>query len=632
MSDNKKLGQIDSNDNVTKNTSINDFNIHPLLYKEGLWMYFDSIKDKFFNDRTKVKTLLYILSQKNEIEFEYSESLKYLYNQYISQFDNNKYDESSLNKSINTIISNLKDESELYSKHTIDILDNIIKPLEGFVMNQCEIFYELIDLMKGYDKEFKITNQKVIQKMNNFHQGEKSVEAAMNKLEMIKNKIYSPNENEKNNQEDENEDNNEYFEKYSEIVKNNVEGTKILQNEYIELIKKANEERDNYIKLCNNIYDKVQKLDEDFLKMMKKELKLLVDKDNFFIENKQKIINLSAQSITEINIENDINNFINSKMTKFPLPPLFEYVEYSPDIILRNRKGETEIVQHQISINIINKLKQIFKNEKTKNELEEENINFINDTVYDIWEGNDYNMKKLEILFKEHKYRIHFLNRLNQYRIEGIFILKNQSFQNFCMVLSPLLNDSIKDEDYECIKLIMILSQTFYLEGEKKIMLQSGITLNEIWQNKKFWIGIIDYAIHEEINISKGYTIFLEEGGKEREKRVESAVISNLITFFFNMKLFGYPDEDSKVVINEYISKYNIDSNLIYSTNVSIKEIKNDIISNSIDNIIINDLTNDKSNTNSSIKRENTIDSKDDEKSSDLGSNHTSKDNSESIK
>ena len=40
----------------------------------------------------------------------------------------------------------------------------------------------------------------------------------------------------------------------------------------------------------------------------------------------------------------------------------------------------------------------------------------------------------------------------------------------------------------------------------------------------------------------------------------------------------------------------------------------------------------DKSNTNSSIKRENTIDSKDDEKSSDLGSNHTSKDNSESIK
>ncbi len=76
----------------------------------------------------------------------------------------------------------------------------------------------------------------------------------------------------------------------------------------------------------------------------------------------------------------------------------------------------------------------------------------------------------MDSLFKEHTYKIRFLRMLNQYRVEGIFILKNISFQNFCMALSTLLDCAILEEDFECIKLCMILSQTFYLQGEKNTL------------------------------------------------------------------------------------------------------------------------------------------------------------------
>lgn len=618
---------------ISNKINDNDKNTSKESYKNGLWMYFDSIKDKFFFDRTKAKSLLYIISQKNDLEYEYSESLKYLYNQFISQFDhispsmNKVYNENSLNITINALISSLKDESELYYNHSKYVLENIIKPMEGFIMNQCELGYELIDLMNSYEKEFKIVNQQLEKKQNNFHHGGKSLELAMNKLELIKNKLKSRNDEEENFNEylfklDEEGNDEEVVEKLTEMVRNNSNMAKQLQIEYEEYIQKANGEREKYIKLSEHLYDKIQNLDEEYMSMMKTQLKCLIDKQINLIESiKNSKVNM-LQYTDKINIENDINLFINSKLTKFYPPKPFEYVQYSPDIFLRCRKGYNDSIQNEISLKIIEDLKKLFKRERrTANIVEEENINFINETVNDIWDGNNYNKNKLENLLKEHIYRLRFLRMLNQYRVEGIFILQSNSFQNFCMTLSSLLDKAIEDEDYECIKLAMILSQTFYLQTEKKILLQSGIALNKIWQEKTFWENMIEYSINEEVNSSKGYLVFLEEDSQSRKRRVESSVMSNLITFLFNMKLFGYSEEESKIVIDEFIEKYKIDGSVIYDTDVSMKDIREDTIIESVDNVIKYDIKEESENK---FNRNN---SKTDEKNTSINSSTSSKDN-----
>ena len=641
MTENSESNTNESSNSININT--NNLNKNKIYsYKNDLWMYFDSIKDKFFFDRTKAKSLLYIISQKNDLEYEYSQSLKYLYDQFTTQFDNyvnqnskdNEYNQNTLNLAINNLIYNLKYESELYLNHSKYIIENILRPLESFIMNQSEINYELIGLMESYEKEFKLVNHLVEQKQVNFHHGIRAVESAMNKLELIKQKINGSNIedsdiNNNNNifnlDEEDNED--EMIEKLTEIVEKNKISSKQLQTEYEDYIIKANNERIKYIKLSESLYDKVQKIDEEFINMMKNKINLMINKELNLIESiKNRKLKMLEYS-NKINVENDIKNFINSKLVKFNRPNPFELVDYNPEMILRNKKSPKETIQHKISLNILENLKKIFKYEKIKkNEIEEENYNFINDTVHEIWDGNNYNKKKLELLFKEHNYRFYFLKTLNQYRVEGIFILKNISFQNFCMALSSLLDNSVKEEDYECIKLSMILSQTFYLDGQKKILLQSGITLNTIWQSKEFWDKMIEFSINDEINNTKGYLVFLEENSKTREKRVESSIISNLITFSFNMKLFGYPENESKIIIDEFIKKYKIDGSMIYASIVSMKDIKDDIIVESVDNIVNNKITEDNNNKNN-LKRTDTNDSKNEDKTINIINNKDNNDN-----
>ena len=581
-----------------------------LSYKKDLWMYFDSIKEKFYYERNKAKTLLYIISQKNDLYYEYSENLKYLFNQYMDEFScnyeelndkNTDNENNTLNKAIKSIINGLKNESDLFLNHAKDIDENIIKPLEGFIMNQCEINNEFSSLMKSYEKDFMKTFKLLEEKQTNFYQGGRSVESAINKLEIFKNENKEEkieNNNEKENEElnndnklEQEENRKEMLEKMEEILEQNKKSSKELQKDYQDYIIISNFEREKYIKLSESLYDKVQNLDEDFIKNMKTNLILLMEKQLNIIEKMKNDISSILQITKEINIEKEINLFIKSKKIKFSLPSKFEYIKYNPSLVIPNRKSCINSIESKISSKIIECLNETFNYEKSKeNLIQEENINFVNGTVNEIWNGNDFNKDRLELLFKDHIYRLAFLKLLNQYRVEGVFILQNSSFKNFCISFSLILDKSIIDEDYECIKLVMILSQTFYLQSEKKILLQSSITLNSIWQNQIFWEKMIEYSINDEINNSKEFKVFLNEDKESRKKRAESAIISNLITFLFNMKLFGYSETKIKIVIDKFIEKYNIDGNAVYEANISMKDIQDDFITDSVCDIINNDI------------------------------------------
>ena len=96
----------------------------------------------------------------------------------------------------------------------------------------------------------------------------------------------------------------------------------------------------------------------------------------------------------------------------------------------------------------------------------------------------------------------------------------------------------------------MILSQTFYLQSDKKILLQSSITLNSIWQSEKFWEKMIEYSINDEINNSKEFKVFLEEDSETRKKRAESAVISNLNKHISEM---SSGNQDLMVMLSLYL-------------------------------------------------------------------------------
>ena len=281
-----------------------------------------------------------------------------------------------------------------------------------------------------------------------------------------------------------------------------------------------------------------------------------------------KFINIKNDFLKEyidiIDVQNDINTFINSKIIKFNIPKEIKAYYYSPQIILKNRNDP---VESKITEKVINELTDFFSQNSAKKEKDEDKeFIYIKKCIKLILQEKKYDKDKLMKLLENSKYRIKFLENLNQYRIEGIFELKQRTFDDLCFLFNYIIKHETIDEDYESFKSVIILSQTFYLSSNEKLFLNSYINEIKIFRDKIFWEKIIDYSIKEALNNSKDFYIYLDEDIKNRKQRIDSAITSNIITFIFNMKLFNYPEDKYKELIDDLIKKYNIDGVSIYAT------------------------------------------------------------------
>ena len=209
--------------------------------------------------------------------------------------------------------------------------------------------------------------------------------------------------------------------------------------------------------------------------------------------------------------------------------------------------------------------------------MQEEKLNeseiFIKRCIKLILEEKDYEKDSLLKILENIDNRKIFFEALNQYRIEGIFELKQKTFDELSFLLNYIIKIAYIDEDYYSFKTIIILSQTFYLTEKKDKFINSNITENEIWKDKIFWEKLIDYSINDELNNSKDFYIYIEEDAKSRNQRINSAITSAIVTFIFNMKLFNFPEDKCRELVSELIQKYNIDGTTIYATLDSINNI-----------------------------------------------------------
>ena len=326
--------------------------------------------------------------------------------------------------------------------------------------------------------------------------------------------------------------------------------------------------------ITKKIYNQFQILDEEFISIIKILFKGIYEKDDYF--NKQIFDiknNFLKNYINLIDVENDINSFINSKVIKFNTPGKIECIYYTPQIVLKNRNDPFE---SKLTEKINNELNSIFlKSKKKDKNTENNNFIFIKNCIKLILQEKEYDKDKLLILLKQKEYRALFFEALNQYRIEGIFELQQKTFDELSNLFKYIINFAKIEEDYASFKSLIILSQTFYLVSNKSFFLNKSIKDNEIWKEKNFWEKIIDYAIKDELNNTKDFYLFLEEGSKSRKVRISSAITSSIITFIFNMKLFNYPEENYKEIIDDLIKIYKIDGSSVYATLDSINQLYN---------------------------------------------------------
>ena len=104
-------------------------------YSNDLWLGFDTIIRHFNVERNMMKKIMYIISEKKNIEFEYAEQLSNLYSFYQKNKISNE-EEYSLHKAFNVFFEEIKKESELHLKNVLSIENNIIKETNKLINEQ----------------------------------------------------------------------------------------------------------------------------------------------------------------------------------------------------------------------------------------------------------------------------------------------------------------------------------------------------------------------------------------------------------------------------------------------------------------------------------------------------------------
>ena len=239
-----------------------------------------------------------------EFNFTFSNSLKL-----IKDFNNATKDYySKLNKIYNKNIKNLSDNSKFTNDIIKDIpkiiffqLENIKTMYEGLektILNYEDFINKKRDLINKLSKEFKIIEKELENQYNISNKTQKNYYNLANESEdlIIKNILTNKIIDKKyNNTENKNDINDPIFQQENtekEKIKNNLEKTKKIENEYIINVNKAKLFEEKFLKTSNNY---IQKSIEMFKESCDKLKQITID---FLILNK------NAYKVPSIEIDN----------------------------------------------------------------------------------------------------------------------------------------------------------------------------------------------------------------------------------------------------------------------------------------------------------------------------------------
>ena len=180
-------------------------------------------------------------------------------------------------------------------------------------------------------------------------------------------------------------------------------------------------------------------------------------------------------------------------------------------------------------------------------------------------------LKDLIELLNIHENRIIFLQKFSDYRARGKFVLCDKDY----ILLSQLYNiicDKIKkDSDYHAAEMVIILSQTYYIEeGKKRKYLQESFKGNKLFKDKNFWEEFLCYSINKEIMKTLQRDQLIKEDKENSDYKYSNVVFTQILTLIDNMFEFDLDSEIVKEVLNPKISYYRL--------NDEFKQIINDII------------------------------------------------------
>ena len=179
-------------------------------------------------------------------------------------------------------------------------------------------------------------------------------------------------------------------------------------------------------------------------------------------------------------------------------------------------------------------------------------------------------------LLNKPSYRFDFLKILNLFRSQGNCEMPQKEFEITKKIFLFIANKIKEETDVLSAKLLLILSQTFYIkEKEEKIYLFKFLKSHDMLTNLEVWSQYLNEMIEEDLNRSNINEI-PEKDSKDENKLsvINNVLLAHMLTFCHNMIEFEMKEENIKKIIEPVLTKYRVNED-------SVKQI-NDLIQNEL--------------------------------------------------
>ena len=178
-------------------------------------------------------------------------------------------------------------------------------------------------------------------------------------------------------------------------------------------------------------------------------------------------------------------------------------------------------------------------------------------TTEEITPITDEEVNNLKSLLDKPIYRYDFLKILNKFRATGNCEMPKREFEITKDIFLFIAEKIYKETDILSSKLIIIISQTFYVkEKDEKIYLFAYLQNHLMFTNLKVWESGITETIQDDLNRSN--VTELEESDPKKIAIINNVLLAHTITFCHNMVEFGMKADNIKKIVDNLMKKYKL--------------------------------------------------------------------------
>ena len=516
-------------------------------YSVELWNNYNQVYNKLEFHKNGLEDFIYMLSEFYNTMNSLSTNIKQ-----ILEIKKTITTNESLLEGINAFKSDLKNQYTYLNEYTYLIKDELIAPLK---------------ILRDKINKKMVTNFSETSKKN------KANKCYYSKVDLAKKEFYNSLkiiENEKLNYEllkkEENLDSDSIeinLENQQNKIISSIKRAKENEKNYVSMINEANLIQDEYIEIKKKNLNEIQDFEIEIGQNIKDALRKYIIYKMSYLRNMQYDTNKKSKIIENINIHQDLFEYIYKNSTRDTPPSKHEYYSYIPDLDTKKNipkeiiKEVKIFITSQFNPKLISDICSLKNNEYKLIdhiiEISYSNNNFSNDDINNI---NNIIYNKIT--------RRYLLEKLIKQRMKYGINLNDISYKNIGDILKHSFNALEKEGDQLSYKYIINLATTLYktsFESEiSRIFLQNYLLDIPIIKTFDFWKNLINFCLVEEFHDRKKCNLFPSSNSNKLSKnekltKIKKLVVNLLTNYIYNMISFNcetYLMNDIIVYFKEY--------------------------------------------------------------------------------